>query len=589
MALLRAIAVAIFLLAGVICESNARPIQWPSKTVHISVEGKDLKDVLRDFAASQKIPAQIAPNVQGTVTGRFDMSPQRFFDTLAASFGFVWFYDGAVLSISNANEMTRQVIKMNYANTRQLAATLKKMKLSNSRFPVTYAEDARTAIVTGPAQYVQLVNDVARQLDQSIANQAGSVVRVFKLNHAWAADHKVQIDGEAVVIPGVANILSQLYASSSTLHNSGDGALPNVVTSNVRRLRQLSDVNGSSSGNGYPPPIPTLPDSPDGSLANLFSGKSPAAGSPDVDAADGKIIVSGGREVESANEKMLPVIEANPMTNSVLIRDTPQRIEQYSSIIEKLDVQPKLVEIEAHIIEIDDDALKQIGVDWRAHNSHVDVQTGTGTRQQNGYDGNLNPSFGRTAADNITLLDATPVGASISAVLGNAGRYLLARINALQQTSKAKIDATPKVATLDNVEAVMDSKTRFFIPVAGYTGGALYNVSVGTSLRVLPMVVESGGETKIKLNVHIEEGSITKGAVKEIPIIKTSEINTQAFVGENESLLIAGYKVEKQSTAEYGVPVLSKIPLLGALFRSRDNENSRMERIFLITPKVLSF
>src|SRR5262249_44102163 len=139
----------------------AMKVPFRSPTVHIAVEGKDLKDVLRDFAASQGIAASVAGDVQGAVSGRFDMSPQRFLDTLAGTFGFVWFYDGSVLSISSANDMTRQMIHLDFAGTRELRSTLTQMGLDNPRFPVVYDPSSGAALITGPRQYVALVADLA--------------------------------------------------------------------------------------------------------------------------------------------------------------------------------------------------------------------------------------------------------------------------------------------------------------------------------------------------------------------------------------------------------------------------------------------
>ncbi|MGF6971644.1 type III secretion system YscC/HrcC family outer membrane pore protein [Paraburkholderia sp. JPY465] len=174
-------------------------------------------------------------------------------------------------------------------------------------------------------------------------------------------------------------------------------------------------------------------------------------------------------------------------------------------------------------------------------------------------------------------------------MLGNAGRYLLARVNALHKSNLAKIDASPKVATLNNVEAVMDQKTSFFVRVAGYASADMYSVSSGVSLRVLPLVVEENGRTDIKLNVHIEDGEITPRQVDAIPVITTSTINTESFVRQGESLLIAGYRRDKSTNGETSVPVLSRIPLIGALFRNRDDEHDHMERLILLSPRVIEF
>jgi type III secretion protein C len=583
MKLLRATLIAVSLYVHV-SQLHAAQLKWPDEAIHMSIQGKDLKDVLHDFIASQGITAQISPNVQGTVTGQFDMPPQRFFETLAASFGFVWFYDGAVLSITSAKEVTRQVITLNYATTTQLSSTLSQMGLVNPRFPLNYASDARTVVVTGPAQYVQLVSEVAARIDQSAANQVGSVIRVFKLSHAWAADHNVQIDGDSVTVPGVVSVLSQLF------HANENANTPVSLANAVRRMTQMVDAGGNAAGGGYPPLPPLLGSTGGGVINSIFNGKPPI---PYLNGNQGTGYPSTGNyplagEARPGDDKGLPVIQADPATNSVLIRDTPQRIEQYEPIIEQLDVRPKVIEIEAQIISIDNEALKNLGIAWTAHNSHVDLQTGAGTTQSNTYNGTLNPTFGTTTLGGTTVVNTTPIGASISAVLGDAGRYLLARVDALEQTSQAKIEATPKVATLDNVEAIMANRTRFFVPVSGYTSADLYNVSYGTSLRVLPMVVDESGTTMIKLNVHIEDGNMINGqAVGNLPVITTTEINTQAYIGENQSLLIGGYSVQNKSTGVTGIPGLSNIPIIGALFRYNNDSDVHMERLFLITPRIL--
>ncbi|MFL9886210.1 type III secretion system outer membrane ring subunit SctC [Paraburkholderia agricolaris] len=590
--------------------ADAATIHWRGSMVHISAEGKDLKDVLRDFTAGQGVPATISDDVHGTVTGQFDMSPQRFLDTLASTFGFVWFYDGNVLSISDVNTVTRQVVKLDYASTADLRAALDQLHVANPRFPIMYDASQGTALVSGPVPYVQLVAEVARRLDDNAGQRTGSEVRVFSLHHAWAADHNVEIDGNSVTVPGVANVLAGMYHPQDKSGSSSNGGQRNAIVPTMRRLQPMQDVTGGMNGGGLqngvtPPPLPAGMTGAGGSagpglgglLNGMGAGGGTASGMPTLPGyggtASGSSNSGGGGDFAAApggGTQSLPVIEADPRTNSVLIRDLPQRLAQYQTLIDQLDVKPKLVEIEAHIIEIDDNALKQIGVDWRAHNSHVDFQTGNGNTQQNGYNGNIDPIFGTsTLADGSTVINTSPAGASLTAVLGNAGRYLLARVNALQQTNLAKIDASPKVATLNNVEAVMDQKTRFFVRVSGYTSADLYSVSTGVSLRVLPLVVDENGATQIKLNVHIEDGSVTNQKVDNIPIITTSTINTESFVGQGESLLIAGYRVDSSTNAETGVPLLSKIPLVGALFRYRDDERSHMERLFLLSPRIIEF
>ncbi|MGF6292652.1 type III secretion system outer membrane ring subunit SctC [Paraburkholderia youngii] len=572
--------------------AEAAAVRWHSAVVHVTTEGQDVKDVLRDFAAGQGIPATISGDVHGTVSGSFDMPPQRFLDTLASSFDFVWFWDGKVLSISDMNTVTRRVIKLDHASVADLRATLTQLGIENSRFPIDYDESHSTGLVSGPQAYVQLVSEIARRLDDRAAQSSGSMIRVFPLRHAWAGQHNVQIDGKTVTVSGVADLLSAMYHQRE--RNGADSyeqvASRTANDPTMRRLQPTPDVTGSTDGgsheSGVNPPLPGGNAASGGvepGLGGLLNGLA-AGGGPGMQSTGSSNVGDGGArgDTSASSSQTLPVIEADPRTNSVLIRDVPQRLAQYQSLIDTLDVRPRLIEIEAHIISIEDDALEQLGVDWRAQNSHIDIQTGNGTTQQNGYNANIDPLVGTQPLRDVA-------GGAFTVVLGNAGRYLLARVNALQQSNLAKIDASPKVATLNNVEAVMDQKTRFFVRVAGYASADMYSVSSGVSLRVLPLVVEENGRTDIKLNVHIEDGEITSRQVDAIPVITTSTINTESFVRQGESLLIAGYRVDTSMNGETSVPVLSRIPLIGALFRNRDDQHAHRERLFLLSPRVIDF
>lgn len=568
------------------------PVPWASRTVQISVTGKNVRDVLRDFVSSQRIPATIATDVTGTVTGQFDTTPQQFLDSLAATFGFIWYYDGAVLSINGPNDITRSVLQLDYTTTRELRSALERSQLIDPRFPVRYDELSGTAIVSGPPQYVQLVSDIARRLDSNANRAVGPVVRIFALHHAWAVDRSVQLGDKTIKLPGVASVLSNMYRSQKETSNSDSAdAGSGGGAGNVRKTTQLNNVAGGSN-NGVLPPLPQnamIGQNAIGALAASMPLTADAAAGPG--AARANVTGNAPAEEQQQRSQDLPVFMADQRTNSILIRDLPERMGQYGPLIDYLDVRPRLIEIEARIIEIDTDALEQLGVDWRAHNSHFDLQTGTGTTAQNSYDGNLAPTFGTTSiGTGATSVNATPAGISLTAVLGDAGRYLLARIYALEQSNLARIDARPKVLTVDNIEAVMDRKTQFFVKVAGYASADLYSVSSGTSLRVLPMVLDDNGKTEIKLDVRIEDGNIsTDTTVNDLPIVTTSTITTQAFITQGESLLIAGYQNDQSSIGTSGVPGLSKIPLIGGLFRYKSTGAKKMEKLYLLSPRIIDF
>jgi type III secretion protein C len=575
----------ILCMAG--ASAGAQPLVWKSQRFQYVADHKDLKDVLRDFGASENIMTSISSHVDGSVSGRFDSSPEQFLDKMANTFGFIWYYDGAVLSIAGANEARNATISLKHSNVAELRRVLGSLGIADRRFPIRYDGETGLVIASGPPRYVELVSDVARLIDQTSAPSDKIVVQRFPLNYAWATDRTVTIDGQGVTVRGVASLLRGLYAANG----GGQGAVGDAAPAprDTYRMKSLRST-GNNSGNGLPstasarPPLPTLP-----GLSMADNARQPAADVPPLPAG----AVAGrtdGNTAEPAAASAGPVIEADPRSNAIFVRDRAENMPAFQALIESLDQRPGVLEIDATIIEITDNALKELGVDWRLHSGHMDVQTGNGALAQTGNPDSLNPQgFGNPANQTSTgPILSTPAGGVLTAVIGGAGRYLLGRVSALQQSDQARVTASPKVETLDNVEAIMDNKQTFYVPVSGYQSADLYSVSAGVSLRVLPMIVPTSSTEQIHLNVHIEDGQLSTQQVGTLPIVSNSTIDTQALINNGESLLIAGYSVDQDDHAETAVPGLSKIPLIGGLFRFKHHQGQRFQRLFLLTPRIIA-
>ncbi|MEM4985782.1 type III secretion system outer membrane ring subunit SctC [Collimonas sp. H4R21] len=575
----------ILCMAG--ASAGAQPLVWKSQRFQYVADHKDLKDVLRDFGASENIMTSISSHVDGSVSGRFDSSPEQFLDKMANTFGFIWYYDGAVLSIAGANEARNATISLKHSNVAELRRVLGSLGIADRRFPIRYDGETGLVIASGPPRYVELVSDVARLIDQTSAPSDKIVVQRFPLNYAWATDRTVTIDGQGVTVRGVASLLRGLYAANG----GGQGAVGDAAPAprDTYRMKSLRST-GNNSGNGLPstasarPPLPTLP-----GLSMADNARQPAADVPPlpVGAVAGR---TDGNTAEPAAASAGPVIEADPRSNAIFVRDRAENMPAFQALIESLDQRPGVLEIDATIIEITDNALKELGVDWRLHSGHMDVQTGNGALAQTGNPDSLNPQgFGNPANQTSTgPILSTPAGGVLTAVIGGAGRYLLGRVSALQQSDQARVTASPKVETLDNVEAIMDNKQTFYVPVSGYQSADLYSVSAGVSLRVLPMIVPTSSTEQIHLNVHIEDGQLSTQQVGTLPIVSNSTIDTQALINNGESLLIAGYSVDQDDHAETAVPGLSKIPLIGGLFRFKHHQGQRFQRLFLLTPRIIA-
>lgn len=532
-----------FVMAAMLCcagaGAQAAELRWRTGVFSYQAQNKPLKDFLREFAASQGITVVVAPEVEGTVSGRFRLTPSSMLEMMTATHGLIWYYDGNVLFIYPASEVASQLVRLNTAPVARLREALDRMGIEDPRYPIVYDARQNTAFVSGPKRYVDLVLQSARAVDENEGSSLSTDIRVFPLKYAWAADFVFTQGGREYSVPGIASVLTNLYASSRQPSPASGSAVSDRTRATLRKLQGLGVVGADA--------VPKLPPAPE-------------AGT----------LMPRGQD--------LPQFQPDGRLNAVVVRDVPERMAFYEAVIRSLDVKPGLVEIEVQIFEVRSSDLEQLGIDWRAHGRHVDLQLGQGDGPRLDFNDALDPA---------SVL-STPLGGSFTSVAGDAGRFLIARVNALAQEGKANVLSSPRVLTLDNVEAVMENLKTFFVRVAGNLDASLFDISTGTSLRVTPLIVTEGDKRQVKLAVRIEDGALLEQAVDSVPVVQRATITTQAFVNEGESLLLGGHVSEARRNGESGVPGLSKIPLLGGLFKFRENSTERTERLFMITPRVIA-
>jgi type III secretion protein C len=146
----------------------------------------------------------------------------------------------------------------------------------------------------------------------------------------------------------------------------------------------------------------------------------------------------------------------------------------------------------------------------------------------------------------------------------------------------------PQVLTLSNLEAVLATDQSFFVRVAGREEVDLFDVSVGTSLRVVPSVAGDASAPQIRLRVAIEDGSLSDQTVDDIPIIDRATLNTQAVIHDGQSLLLGGLVRDEMIKDTTKVPLLGDVPGIGRLFRREQEVKASQERLFLISPRIVA-
>ncbi|WP_248312965.1 secretin N-terminal domain-containing protein [Burkholderia ambifaria] len=224
-------AVAGFACAAVM-HAQAASMEWaggPGARFVYVTNGAGLAEVLNAFAAGQHVALRIDGQVEGVVSGRFAMPPQRFLDVMSRSYGFVWYYDGAVLHVSPANEQAHVAIRPHFLSAKALRASLEQAGLADTHFPLAVDAAAQTVNVRGPATYVQRIRAAAERFERDAQKRVRLSVRVFRLSAANAADETRVVDGRTLVVPGVATLLRRRFEHPAVASGTAVSDAPRIV------------------------------------------------------------------------------------------------------------------------------------------------------------------------------------------------------------------------------------------------------------------------------------------------------------------------------------------------------------------------
>jgi type III secretion protein C len=557
------------LLCCGLTNASAQNIPWRNEVFDLQAVNEPLNVFLTRILTLQGISTSMSPAVaSGRVNGRFKGQASSVFRGLVDTYGLAWFYDGTTLEVCSLGEIETRLLEVEPGDVGRLERTLRQFKLSDPRYPLRLSGVDGQVMVSGPPRFVEMVANVADKVAQTPTKARNGVeVRVFRLRYARAADTSVVIGGVDTQISGIARVLNEMVSETRL----DPPAAARSVPRNLPGLRGKGLVAVGRTDVGAAAPAPA-------------SNEPAVVPAPPLTAGNG-VDGTGVRIARETPSNRFATVRAEPRLNAVVVRDTPERMPMYAQLIEALDVDMPLIEIEASVIDVSDDKSQQLGVDWRAHRGRFDF-----TSSPNGLAGT---GAVPTNLANDLINNGNPLSAGSGLVgtliFGSTRSYFLARLNALAETGDARTVSKPRVLTIDNTEAVLQSTSEFFVRVAGERQVDLFNVTLGLTMRVTPTLIEDAQGKRIKMIVRIEDGNTNSGdQVDRIPVVNRNSISTQAVVGEGQSLLIGGYVIEENGGGKSGVPVLSEVPILGWFFGQRTSKVRRVERMFMLTPRVVT-
>lgn len=264
-------------------------------------------------------------------------------------------------------------------------------------------------------------------------------------------------------------------------------------------------------------------------------------------------------------------LKTNESLNCLIMTDHPKSIKKAKEVIEKIDLPPRQVLIEAKVLDITYTDLANLGVQWQSN-----IKTGSAIVQDV-----VDFDFSLPGPDSDMDSDQFTLGIDIK------DWDIDATVEALIQKQKAKVLASPSIIALNNVEARINIGEK--VPIreetqttTGTTETTRF-VDVGVTLRVTPRI---SGDDYVQLVIHPEVSSVST-ILDAGPRITTREADTTVLVKNRQTVVIAGLLKEEEDHTKGKVPILGSVPILGWLFRNRSTETYQKELVIFITPYIL--
>jgi type IV pilus assembly protein PilQ len=280
-------------------------------------------------------------------------------------------------------------------------------------------------------------------------------------------------------------------------------------------------------------------------------------------------------------------VKVDDRTNTLIVKDIAKNIPVAKNLVKVLDTKTPLVLIEARIIEASLSFQRELGVQWGMLIGNGQTKVGGGT---------VGTALG-TVVNRVVDLPATPRTGLGGGGLGAAGilsavfsrgtiNELDVTVSAHENQGNAKVISSPKIATLDNKEASVEQGLR--IPYLKLTTEGTVTtdfIDANLKLTVTPHVTNDGTiKLILKVKKDAPDQSIT---VQGVPSIDKKEAISEVLVRDGGVVAIAGiYSIQKNDGME-GVPLFSKIPLLGWLFKRENKEDLRKDLLIFVSPKLM--
>ena len=310
-------------------------------------------------------------------------------------------------------------------------------------------------------------------------------------------------------------------------------------------------------------------------------------------AADLEGLVKGQGETSLLSKRGSISVDAR--TNTLLVQDVPENINNIRDLVARLDVAVKQVLIESRVVIANNDFTRDLGVrfgysGYRQTSGSLMSVTGdlTGSNAIN------NPSNGvitfPSTNDALQVnLPASPAAGQIAFSVLRGNTLIDLELSALQSEGQGEVVSSPRVVTADQQQAHIEQGVEIPYQQASSSGATTTSFKNATlSLDVTPQITP---DQRINMALEVHDDSVGQNVQSAtggtVPTIDTKDVRTTVLVNNGDTIVLGGIYDTTQTVSTTKVPFLGDLPLLGWLFRTTNTQNNRDELLIFVTPRIM--
>jgi type IV pilus assembly protein PilQ len=277
-------------------------------------------------------------------------------------------------------------------------------------------------------------------------------------------------------------------------------------------------------------------------------------------------------------------------TNALVVRDTETQVAVIKQLVEGLDLEVPQVQIEARIVQADTTYTRSLGVQWGIQNVNQLGQNAVAN-----FKSGITGTFANQTSNFLVNLPATVGGLTNTPGMGftigrTDGALLDVRLSAGELLGLSKVIASPKVTTLDKREAKISQGESIPFQTTSLQGTQTTFVDANLELNVTPQITSRDPKETgklIMLKVRATRNAVGARSNPAGPSIDRREANTQVNIRDGETMVIGGVFIDTQSNRVLGIPYLSRVPVLGWLFKQKTEDVAKQELLIFLTPNIV--